>query len=609
MPGMVGVLNLDGSPLEDADRRRLQEAAAGLRGSAVSLCAPAGAPCGMAVSTWEHGPRVAGWPSLPASPEGGELRVACDGWIDPEAAVVPAGGAADAIAESYGRWGDGCPAHLHGDYAFALWDAREQRLLCARDTAQTKPFFYAVSGNRFLWASDPRPLLEHWPLSRNFDPVYLTTYMVIADRNWERTPYAAIRKLPGGHALGVERGSVRTWRWWQLPEPGSLRYRRAEEYEEHLRELLAQAVRARLRGAERVTVALSRGIDSASIAALGASALRQGGSVPSHLHCVTVGCPEHPEADESPGARRIAERLELPHRVVPATPEAWDARSALAQLAEPSGIVGYWGIWEAVAAGCLATGSRVLLTGQGGELVSCDCYLSRLFRARRYGEVARELWRWRRAGAPLARLLRLELAQLQNPVTHWAPVDGLGPYDWLRHPELCRMDMECLEQSHPILRNNHYDFVEVAQATAGLQPLFTSHGIELRHPLQDRRLVEFAYRLPVEWKLPARGPGKSLLNKPLLRRALAPELTLELPKPSASVRRMLGRHRHRYWTAFRDLLQAPPEALTAVADIDRLRERSVDLLQDRGGKRFLALTALLAWWLAAAEQARHPAVV
>src|SRR5436190_976952 len=70
------------------------------------------------------------------------------------------GGASDTevILASYRRWGLECLARFNGMFAFALWDAKERRLFCARDRFGVKPFYYEWNGRRFAFASEPRVL-------------------------------------------------------------------------------------------------------------------------------------------------------------------------------------------------------------------------------------------------------------------------------------------------------------------------------------------------------------------------------------------------------------------------------------------------------------------
>ena len=80
----------------------------------------------------------------------------------PERATISDG---DLILRAYRRWGRDCPRRLLGDYAFAVWDARQRTLFCARDHIGVRPFYYALNGRRFVFASAVEAVLAR-PMSR-----------------------------------------------------------------------------------------------------------------------------------------------------------------------------------------------------------------------------------------------------------------------------------------------------------------------------------------------------------------------------------------------------------------------------------------------------------
>jgi asparagine synthase (glutamine-hydrolysing) len=530
-----------------------------------------------------------------------------DGRLDePEA---PTGGAPARALAAYRTWGADCPRYLIGDYAFALWDARRATLFAARDPAQSRPLYYAVDGPRFLFASDPRLLLKAG-IAPGWDHDYLTTYMVLANLNGERTPYAAIRQIPGGHSVEASRAGVQVRQWWQLPEAESLRYRRNEEYEEHLRVLLRQAVQARLRTARGpVAVALSRGIDSAAIAATAQGLLRDGDAACSSVEAITIALPDYPEGDESRDATRIAAHLKMPQRVVNAQPHPADIVPLLSLLPEPSGLPDRYNLWEPVRDACAARDCRVLLTGAGGEaFTSPPYYLADLWRTRRFPMLLREMARWT-TGMPLVDVLQTLLRGLQQPSYDWTPEKRLPRYPWLLRPERCKTDLHSQSLPHPVLRDSYYACIEAGQVTPALQPLFRPAGVELRNPLLDRRIVEFAYSLPVELRLRRRLSDGRIRNKPLLRAAFAAEVPLALTQTNAHLRKYSGHAQSQTMSAFRRRLDCPPDGFAEVVDIDVLRSCLSELQQDRGEKRYLALTTVLADWLAAMEASNRPNIL
>lgn len=599
----AGILNLNGLPLDERSLASLSlpegRVLLGGRGRAYALVVAGGARLDCCRT-----PEAAG----------SEGWAVCDGRIDNAAELrkelrLPpdaAAGDAELLLAAYGQWGAATPRHLLGDHTLAVWDGRARSLLLSRDPAQSRPLYYTLQGACFRWASDPRFLLPE-QASPAWDPVYLTTYMVMGNLNWERTPFLPVKQVPGGSSVTLREGRSETCAWWELPEPGSLRYRRPEEYQDHLRALLRDSVRTRLRSRGAVSITLSRGIDSAAVAATAMQLVREGAAPCPAVEAVTGALAEYPEADESPDAQRVAERLGIPQRIVPIRPYPGDMRPALAALPEPCGIAGNWHFWRSMQEGCEAAGSRVLLTGIGGELFDCDLYyLADLVREGRYWRVPGELWRWRRTGLPLRVPLQLGWVSWVDPrVTPWQPEARLQHYPWLRRPELCRTEFASRAIGHPVLRRFRHWLTETSRVTASLQPLLAPAGIELRDPLLDRRLMEFCAAVPLEQKLPLRDAAGQFHEKALLRGAFARDLPPGLTRPNAATRGWSGRNLYRDGLTLAEILREPPPGLEEVVHLETLREHATAAYRvDRGGKRWLSLTSVLACWLDSRTQAR-----
>lgn len=82
-------------------------------------------------------------------------------------------GDTEVILKAYAEWGEHCVEHLHGMFAFALWDANKQQMFLARDRLGIKPLYYSNNGKRFLFASNTQALLQDKTVDRSIDPVGL----------------------------------------------------------------------------------------------------------------------------------------------------------------------------------------------------------------------------------------------------------------------------------------------------------------------------------------------------------------------------------------------------------------------------------------------------
>ena len=177
----------------------------------------------------------------------------------------------EVILESYRRWGRACLEHFEGMFAFALWDAREHCLFCARDRFGKKPFFYSVQHGFFHFASELSALEALSPLRFTLAPQSVLRYLAYEYVPAPQTMYGEASVLPPAHVLVVEKGGVRIERYWDLPVPHEQDTRAPAELCEELQRLLSRAVRRRMVSDVPLGVFLSGGIDSTIVAGLMAS--------------------------------------------------------------------------------------------------------------------------------------------------------------------------------------------------------------------------------------------------------------------------------------------------------------------------------------------------
>src|SRR5947209_8511795 len=171
------------------------------------------------------------------------------------------------ILRAYASWGEDCVRHLIGDFAFAIWDGRQQRLLCARDRFGVKPFFYAQIPDGLVFSNTFRSVRLHPRVSNELNEQAIGDFLLFG-RNLDSstTGFAQIRRLPPAHQLVWSRGRPVLSRYWTFQPPPELKYRRRADYLAHFSQLLRSAVCDRLR-TNRVAVFMSGGLDSTTVAA------------------------------------------------------------------------------------------------------------------------------------------------------------------------------------------------------------------------------------------------------------------------------------------------------------------------------------------------------
>jgi len=214
-------------------------------------------------------------------------------------------GDTEVIAHLYEEHGAACVKHLHGMFAFALWDRRREQLLLARDRVGKKPLLYALRDGTLTFASEMGALLQDTEIPREVDHTALDRYLAYG---YVPTPLSAlrgVRKLPPAHTLLFRDGRATLERYWSLDYSRKLDAP-VEEIAERIRAGLLAATRKRLVSDVPLGAFLSGGIDSSAVVA----AMAQESSEP--VRTFSIGF-DHKGYDELPHARAIAERFGTVH--------------------------------------------------------------------------------------------------------------------------------------------------------------------------------------------------------------------------------------------------------------------------------------------------------
>jgi asparagine synthase (glutamine-hydrolysing) len=169
------------------------------------------------------------------------------------------------ILKAYEKWGERCLQKLLGAFAFAIWDKRLQRLICARDHMGVKSFYYYLSEDIFVFASEIKSLIQLPHVPSRINEVRVADYLAQVYADKTSTLYQQIYRLPPAHCMtvGVRENQIRTY--WSLDLSNEIRLKSDEEYAGSFYEIFEEAVRCRLRSSYKIGFALSGGLDSSSI--------------------------------------------------------------------------------------------------------------------------------------------------------------------------------------------------------------------------------------------------------------------------------------------------------------------------------------------------------
>jgi asparagine synthase (glutamine-hydrolysing) len=342
----------------------------------------------------------------PLASASGDLILTADARIDNRDELLRALGSAPSVARdgatdvpdcalilaAYERWGDAFCERLIGDFAVAIWDARRQALVCARDHMGVKPFYYHRSRSLFAFSSEIKQLLALPEIPRRLEETRIGDYLAGMMDDEAITFYRDIVRLPSAHRLVVTREGARMERYWTLDVEREVRYASDAEYAEGFRHHFTEAVRCRMRSTSPVGSLLSGGLDSSSIVCA-ARHIRANALGTPTLHTFSAIFPDVPQCDERPFIDAVLEGGGLePHFV------RGDRLGALAELDvmldqedEPFYTPNLFLMW-AIYACARERGVRVMLDGVDGDsTVSHGTrYLTELARAGRWNEFGTE---------------------------------------------------------------------------------------------------------------------------------------------------------------------------------------------------------------------------
>lgn len=436
------------------------------------------------------------------------------------------------ILHAYAAWGEGCVEQLRGDFAFAIWDARERTLFCARDHFGVKPFYYAEIGDLFLFSNTLDCVLVHPEVSSELNESAIADFLMFGlNCDVATTTFRDIRRLPPAHFLSVSAARLRTERYWSPPTDGRIRYHRPDDYVEHFQTLMQSAVADRLR-INRAGIWLSGGMDSSSIAATAQElSVRSGGTA--DLRAYTVVYESLIRDCEGGHARKVAEFLRIPIRCLAMDDvqlfDRWDNPAfVLPEPTEDPFAAALFDHYGSVAADC-----RVVLSGHGGdELMYFQMWphTRDLFRSRHWRRLFTEVSYFLRVRPFPSRGIRRRIQKLLG----WDSSTAEFP-SWLA-PELTqRLGLEerwrgrtssSRVSEHPILPKAHasLSLPQWCRLFEVADPGTTHCAVEERYPFLDLRVVNFVLALP---------PFPWLFQKRLVREAMAghlPESIRRRPK-------------------------------------------------------------------------------
>jgi asparagine synthase (glutamine-hydrolysing) len=459
----------------------------------------------------------------------------------------------EVLLAGLGRYGERYAERLEGMYAFAFFDPRGPRLLLARDPAGIKPLYTAQAGDMLLFASEVRALLASGLVPRAVSPAAIAGMLAYGAVPQPLTLFAPIRMAPPGSWQTVTPAATGAapWTvaapvvWWAPPEPDGPRDPGA--FVPRTRDVLDAAVRDHLVADVPVGVFLSAGLDSAAVAGLAARHSKD-------VRAFTVGFADQPDFDELGIAAETAKRHGLHHTAIriPSHDAEQAARKWLAAADQPSmDGLNVFVITKAVR----ACGIKVALCGLGAdELFGGYPSFREVPTLKRLVQAVGWLPRRARRGLAGVLAVRKSSSAREKLADMLDGAGGVGTLALQRRRVLSdrRLAALGLEPAELGLSANFLPpeaerLLPPAGADAGwaislVESRFyqtnvllrdsdangMAHGLEIRVPFLDRRLIEWVQRLPGEVRFP-RGQRPKWLLRAAVADLLCPEL-LNRPK-------------------------------------------------------------------------------
>jgi asparagine synthase (glutamine-hydrolysing) len=269
---------------------------------------------------------------------------------------------AELILHAYLAWSDDCVKRLFGDFSFAIWNGREQRIFCARDHFGIKPFYYAEARDFFLCSNTLDCIRQHPGVSDELNEQAVADFLLFGlNCDKATTTFHSIQRLPPAHSLSACSDRLRTQRYWSAPVNGWIRYRREEEYAEHFREIVRLAVAERM-DVDRAGILLSGGMDSGALAATAKELSAASGT---RLKGYTVTYEKLLGDREGYFAQQTADFLNIPLEIIPMDDLQRFSPARNKDVAFPEPIDDPFSLAICEQFRIIAKDSRVVLYGEG----------------------------------------------------------------------------------------------------------------------------------------------------------------------------------------------------------------------------------------------------
>jgi asparagine synthase (glutamine-hydrolysing) len=459
----------------------------------------------------------------------------------------------EVLVQLYALYGKDCLSKLNGQFAFAIWDNKEQELFIARDRVGIRPLFYNITNGVFSFASEIKAIFQQGSVARELIPESLSQIFTFWTAITPATPFKNIMELSPGHFLVFNRCGLRTERYWQLSIKNENVNLSIGEAADQFDEIFSSAVRLRLRADVEVAAYLSGGLDSSATV----SYIKK--IEPGVLNTFSIGFTEK-DFDETSYQMEAVRYYDTNHRSVTCTSKdiadwfprvIWQSESPLTRTAPTPMLI--------LSKLVRDNNIKVVITGEGSDEILAGYDIFREAKIRRFwasqpGSKLRPLLLKKiypdiphlRESNPniLKMFFGYKLGETDNPfyshLLRWNNSNHikkhlsadlrsiLGNYSPV--DEIYRLLPEGFDSWDPLAKAQWLEttiFMSGYLLSSQGDRMGMANSIEGRYPFLDYRVIEFCAGLPSEYKL--KGLNEKYLLKKVMKNNI-PESILKRPK-------------------------------------------------------------------------------
>ena len=513
MSGFVGILNLDGAPVDRVLLEGLTRFLAFRGPDAQQVWCQGPVGLGHALLQVASGAVVERQPAALDD----RLWIVADARIDGREELIAklrsASHAASALSlcspdaelilHAYEVWGEACVEHLLGDFSFAIWDASRQRLFAARDQIGVRLFYYARAGNFLLFSNTLDSLRLYPGISPRLNDLAIADFLLAGyNLNPGTTTFADILRLPPAYTLHCSREAVVTRCYWKLPEEAPLHFHRPQECIDRFKEIYDAAVSDRLRG-NNAAMLLSGGLDSPTVAVSARRTANLRGSA-LELKGFTLFHEKMIPHEEKHYATLVGSALDIPLQFLPLDESGLFDNYEDPNYRTPEPVHFVMGFGRVNPHRLMNAYSRTALTGYGGDpaLASLlSAHFKKLLKARKFGRIFSDALRFLADEGRFSRLyLRSRLQRLSHSGEKLTMPEWLNP-DFVKRNNLQERwaAMETPAVPNHSARPEAYESVVSDQWPALFQTFdagTSGFPIQYAHPFFDLRVLKLLLGLP-----------------------------------------------------------------------------------------------------------------